>query len=114
MTFEEVDEKVKKAELGGLFKKVTPKGCRAISYNDKNFKYPLTKQEWDEYCSELWTLLHAVARKEIDPKWDWLKFRNEEDYFAGSYSSQLPFWLLAINMLHNDKLKYTQVLHTIK
>ena len=106
MTFESIDAQVKKAEKEGYFSRSFKKGCRAISHDNKIFTWPFLPNEWDTYCTKLWDLLHKVANKDIDPTWDMLKFRHEDDYFAGSYSSQLPFWLLAINAINSEKFKY--------
>ena len=91
----------------GDFRNPVHTGCRAVSHDDKISEYPYTKEEWKLYRLELWDKLHYyLLNDEAEPTWDEIKFQLEDDYFAGSFSDALDIWIMAINKLDNDTVKY--------
>ena len=81
-------------------------GCQAVTLDGKQLKWPYTFQEWNIYNLWLWDHLHAVSEGSRSPKWSDLRFRDEADYYCNSFKNSLSVWLLAINELNSDKLKY--------
>ena len=96
----------KQALESGLFDTRTRTGCQAVTYDGKLLDYPYTHEEWLTTCFQLWDKIHAVAEGKLKPSWDMLPFRSEKDYFCNSFQTSLQLWLLAINRLSSEKLKY--------
>ena len=100
------DAKTRRIFDEGGFDNPTRKGVQAVSYNGVKFDYPYYFDEWLEYSFKLWDELHEVSEGRKKPDWNSLRFRDESDYFCNSFQTAIPIWLLAINEIHSEKLKY--------
>ena len=90
----------------GQFENPLRTGCRAVSVDGTVFDWPYTFDEWNVYNLKLWDMLHEVANGTRHPNWSDLRFRDESDYFCNSFQKSLNIWLMAVNALNSDKLKY--------
>ena len=90
----------------GFFENPKRLGCRAVTVDGEVLSWPYTFKDWEVYCLRLWDLIHEVANGNHTPKWSDLRFRDESDYYCNSFRTSLSVWLLAINSLNSDKLKF--------
>ena len=80
--------------------------CQAITYDGNLLIYPYLHIEWLQYYQFLWNLLEDVHKNRVQPTWDMLAFRSENDYFAASYNLFAKQWIPALPQLSNNRLKY--------
>ena len=104
--YESVDAFSRHLYEQGYFNSRPRFACQAVTYRGEKLIYPFLFEEWLKYSFELWDLLHKVADNSYIPKWDDLAFRHEDDYFCNSFATALPIWLMAINKLHSEKIRY--------
>ena len=79
---------------------------QAVDKDGNLLIYPFYHFQWLEYVSRLWTLIQDVADNKTIPYWDLLAFRSENDFFANSFNAFSSQWLLTINKLTSDRLKF--------
>ena len=73
---------------------------------DGKLRGPYTYKEWELYSYHLWDLFHEAVQQKKEVFWHHLYFRNEEDFYAGSYNMFSKFHLLLINHLEGLDTKH--------
>lgn len=105
MQWGEVRADVEARVAEGYFKRKKKDGVRAVSLSGKTRSWPFTRSEWLHYSYKLWAIIQVVINTRQVPPWETLHFREEDDFYAGSYSDFKIAWLPAINVLPGDKIK---------
>ena len=92
----------------------TPKAeIRAITFKGEEKSKPRRHEEWKNYSSELLNRFNNVLNNYEKPDWNNLCFRNEDDFRAGSFGLYPSIWMIMINQLPDDKVKYIAYNHII-
>ena len=77
-------------------------------------KTPYEFIEWLEYSYSLVDKFHELLVNSNAFQWADLYFRNEDDFYSGSYNHFSPISLLLARKLHNDQLAHRsyEVIHS--
>ena len=117
-SWQEVDKLVSQAVKNGTIHAKTfnntPKAAiRAITFKGKEVQKPRLHEEWKNYSNELLIRFDKVFNDIEIPNWDNLFFRNEEDFKSGSFGLYPSIWMIMINNLPDEKIKYLAYNHIV-
>ena len=87
---------------------------KATTIHGKELQWPHQHQEWMAYSHQALKTFELVLHDKITPRWEYVRYRDETNFKAGTYSAYIPIWLILVNMLPDDKTKqlaYRLVFH---
>ena len=105
MDSQKINLAVDKLVAEGQFKRNNSKEVRGVKLSGKPDPKLKSFTSWLRYSFILWDLIQRVHENKVKPKWEDLTFREESDFYAGSYFDFSLAWLPAIHQLPNDKTK---------